>query len=129
MRYLRAVFLVSALLVAIPASGDGVQIRGVDGQLLRLFAPAATVNAIFFIQSDCPISNWYAPVVQQVCREFGSRGVGCTLVYEDVDLNASPHTLDSEVRQHLHEYRYSNMTAAIDRNRAVARHAKVSVTP
>jgi hypothetical protein len=114
---------------ALPAAGDGVQIRSVDGQLLRPFAPAGAANAIFFIQSDCPISNWYAPVVQQVCRDYASRGVGCTLVYEDVDLAASPNVLDGEVRQHLKDYRYSNMTAAIDRARTVARHAKVSVTP
>jgi hypothetical protein len=117
------------LFIALPASGDGVRIRSVDGQTLRLFEPASTVNAIFFIQSDCPISNWYAPVAQQVCREYGSRGVGCTLVYEDVDFGASPQTLDADVRRHLKEYRYSNMPAAIDRTRTVARQAKVSVTP
>ena len=130
MRYLRSFLLGAALwAAALPAAGDGVQIRGVDGRLLRPFTPAGTANAIFFIQSDCPISNWYAPVVQQVCRDYASRGVGCTLIYEDVDLGASPQGLDGDVRRHLQEYRYSNMAAAIDRTRAVARHAKVSVTP
>jgi hypothetical protein len=130
MRYPRALLLGAALwAAALPAAGDSVQIRSVDGQLLRLFAPAATANAIFFIQSDCPISNWYAPVVQQVCRDYASRGVGCTLVYEDVDVNASPQKLDAEVRQHMKEYRYANMTAAIDRTRTVAKQARVSVTP
>jgi hypothetical protein len=130
MRYTRALLLCAILwAVALPAAGDGVQIRGVDGQSLNLFAPAGTANAIFFIQSDCPVSNWYAPVVQQVCRDYASRGVGCTLVYEDVDLAASPQVLDEEVRRHLKEYRYSNMTAVVDRTRAVARHVNASVTP
>jgi hypothetical protein len=130
MRYSRALVLGAVLwVVALPAAGDGVQIRGVDGQSLNLFAPAGTANAIFFIQSDCPVSNWYAPVVQQVCRDYASRGVGCTLVYEDVDLAASPQVLDEEVRRHVKEYRYSNMTAVVDRTRAVARHVNASVTP
>ena len=124
-------FLLGAALwaAALPAAGDGVQIRGINGPMLRPFAPAGTANAIFFIQSDCPVSNWYAPVVQQVCRDYASRGVGCMLVYEDVDLGASPQILDEEVRRHLKEYRYSNMTAAVDRTRVVARHVNASVTP
>ena len=64
-----------------------------------------------------------------MCRDFAARGVDCTLVYEDVDLGATPAALDADVRTHLREYRYGSMTAAVDRTRAVATRARVTITP
>ena len=131
MRYLRAVFLCSMLCaVALPASGDSVTIRNLDGRPVQLLGPSARASAVFFIATDCPISNWYAPTIQQVCREYSGRGVDCTLVYEDVDLGASPKPLDDSVRKHLEEYRYgAAFPATVDRTRAVAKRAKATVTP
>lgn len=106
-----------------------MQFRGVNGEALALFAPKGKASAIFFVASDCPISNWYAPTIQQVCREYASRGVDCTLMYEDVDLGKSPAALDAAVRTHLREYRYDSMTAAVDRTRVVAKRAKATITP
>jgi hypothetical protein len=111
------------------AASDGLQVRGVDGRAFALFAPRGPASAIFFVATDCPISNWYAPTIQQVCREYAARGVDCTLVYEDVDLGVSPGALDAGVRAHLREYRYGAMTATVDRTRVVARRARATVTP
>ena len=114
---------------AVTAGSDGLQVRGIDGQAFALFAPKGTASAVFFVATDCPISNWYAPTIQQVCRDYAARGVDCTLVYEDVDLDAKPAALDAAVRTHLSEYRYGSMTAAVDRTRAVAKRARAMVTP
>jgi hypothetical protein len=111
------------------AASDGLQVRGVDGHAFALFAPRGSASAIFFVATDCPISNWYAPTIQQVCRDFAPRGVDCTLVYADVDLGATPAALDAEVRTHLREYRYGSMTAIVDRTRAVATRARATITP
>jgi hypothetical protein len=111
------------------AAGDPLQFRGVNGEPLVLFAPKAKASAMFFVATDCPISNWYAPTIQQVCRDYTARGVDCTLVYEDVDLGATPASLDRSVRAHLQEYRYASMTAAVDRTRVVAKRAKATITP
>ena len=131
MRYLRVLFLCSSLcVVALPASGDSVTIRNLDGRPVQLLGPSARASAVFFIATDCPISNWYAPTIQQVCREYAARGVDCALVYEDVDLGASPKPLDDSVRKHLEEYRYgATFPATVDRTRAVAKRAKATVTP
>ena len=84
---LPVVVLCAALLTsALTAASDGLQVRGVNGQAFVLFAPKGPASVIFFVATDCPISNWYAPTIQQVCREYSSRGVDCTLMYEDVDL-------------------------------------------
>jgi hypothetical protein len=103
----------------VSAAGDPLQFRGVHGEPLALFAPKGNASVMFFIATDCPISNWYAPTIQQVCRDYASRGVDCTLLYEDVDLGKTPATLDAAVRTHLREYRYGAMTAAVDRTRVV----------
>src|SRR5688572_13960488 len=99
---------------ALTAASDGLQVRGIDGRAFALFAPEGSASAIFFVATDCPISNWYAPTIQQVCRDFAARGVDCTLVYEDVDLGAAPAALDGELRTHLPEYRYRTITATLD---------------
>jgi hypothetical protein len=116
--------------VTLAAAGDrATTIRDVTGATLDPFAPAGAANAVFFVQTDCPISNWYAPTIQQVCREYAARGVGCALMYEDVDLGAGGAVLEQQARRHLREYRYERMPAAIDRTRAIASRAGASVTP
>ena len=124
-----AVFL--AVLAVAPANrGAAVgQILDLDGRPLNSFAPAGAANVIFFVATDCPISNSYAPEIQRVCREYGPRGVGCSLIYEDVDSSTSGTRLDDEVRKHLREYRYADIPAAVDRARTVAKRARASVTP
>ena len=104
-------------------------IRDVTGRALRPFGPAGVANVIFFIATDCPISNSYAPEIQRVCREYGPRGVGCSLMYEDVEAASSASRLEEEVRRHLREYRYANIPAAVDRSRVIAKHARATVTP
>jgi hypothetical protein len=130
MRRRSTVILVAILWATVlHAAGDGLQFRGVNGEPMMLFAPTAKASAMFFIATDCPISNWYAPTIQQVCRDYAARGVDCTLVYEDVDLGATPAALDRDVRAHLRDYRYGSMPAAVDRTRVLATRAKATITP
>jgi hypothetical protein len=127
---LPVLFLAAGLwTTVVSAAGDPLQFRDVNGQPLALFAPKGKASAVFFIATDCPISNWYAPTIQQVCRDYAARGVDCTLVYEDVDIGAAPAALDRDVRTHLQDYRYGSMTAAVDRTRVVAKRAKATITP
>lgn len=105
------------------------QFLDITGRPLDPFQPAGAANVIFFIATDCPISNSYAPEIQRVCREYGSRGVSCSLIYEDVDTAQSGTRLDDEVRRHLHDYRYADIPAAVDRSRTIAKQARASITP
>jgi thiol-disulfide isomerase/thioredoxin len=117
---MRCSFIIFWSGVAVAAA---VQIRGIDGQLLDLFRPAGKANVLFFVASDCPVSNSYAPEIQRLCRDYGSKGVGCSLMYEDVDVNTTA------VRKHLDDYRYRGIPAAIDSERKIATQAKATVTP
>jgi AhpC/TSA family len=105
------------------------EILDLNGHPLKPFEPTGPAGVLFFIATDCPISNSYAPEIQSVCREYGSRGVDCSLIYEDVDLSPSGRQLDDAVRKHLQEYGYTKMPAVVDRARTVAKRAKASVTP
>lgn len=98
-------------------------VRGLDGSLLTPFKPGGAANVLFFIASDCPISNGYAPEIQKLCGEYERKGVRCTLLYEDVGIDRRA------ARKHLDEFRYRGIPAAIDADRTIADHAHATVTP
>ena len=51
--------------------------------LVSLFlVPAGSGARLFiFIASDCPISNYYAREIQDICATNRRQGLTCTLVY------------------------------------------------
>jgi hypothetical protein len=117
---------------AMLSAGDGLarlQMRAVTGGTMTPFVPAGKAGVVFFVATDCPVSNSYAPEIQRVCREYATRGVSCSLIYEDVDIHPTTSHLDQQVRAHLQEYGYAGMPAAIDRDRAAATAAKATITP
>lgn len=133
--HMRSSALVISVFLFVTAAGlaqsDQAHFRlhDVNGRALTPFNPRGRANIVFFVATDCPVSNSYAPVIQRVCREYGSRGVECSLIYEDVDTHPTPAHLDHLVRMHLREYGYAGFTAVVDHDRAAATHAKASVTP
>lgn len=123
--------LVLGCIVVMAQTGHGgsITMRDLDGRTIAPFRPDRSANVVFFVATDCPVSNSYAPEIQRVCREYGPRGVGCSLMYEDVDLHPSTSHLDQQVRQHLREYGYQGVPAVVDRDRAAALHVKATITP
>lgn len=105
------------------------EILDVTGHPVKPFEPAGPASVIFFIATDCPVSNSYAPEIQSICRDYVARGVACSLAYEDVDLTNSAARLNDTVRKHLQEFRYTDIHAVVDSSRVMAKRAKASVTP
>jgi len=103
--------------------GGSLEIRAIDGTALRPLEPAGSANVLFFVATDCPVSNAYAPEIQRVCSAYRSKGVSCALVYEDARVTAA------EVRQHVGEHGYQNIPAAIDADASLAVRVHASVTP
>lgn len=57
-----SVSFLAVLAVAAAARGAAVgQILDLDGRPLNPFAPAGAANVIFFVATDCPISNRTRP--------------------------------------------------------------------
>ena len=72
---------------------------------LSLYALKERLSALFFITTDCPISNSYAPEIQRICSEYGPSGVSCDLIYVD------PALTKADVEKHVKEFGYQNIPA------------------
>ena len=51
----------------------------IDGAVLRPLEPAGIANVLFFVATDCPVSNSYAPEIQRICAAYASKGIACSL--------------------------------------------------
>ena len=100
-----------------------VMIPDVDGIKRIPLQPAGPASVLFFITTDCPISNSYAPEVQRICAEYGAKKVGCHLIYVDPALTVT------DVKKHVKEFRYSGMPAILDPAHTLVRAAGAKVTP
>ena len=96
-------------------------VNGVDRQPLRVDAGKA--NALFFISSECPISNSFAREIARICAGYKSQGVGCDLVYVD------PSISDVQARQHAQEYGHGDYPKIVDRRHQLVKATGVTVTP
>jgi hypothetical protein len=112
----------STLAVPAPAGDDG-QSRDINGRVVTPFAPAGKAHVLFFVATDCPVSNSYAPEIQRICKAYEPRGVACSLAYEDVAVDGAA------VRKHMDAFGYRTLPATIDTSRALADRARASITP
>jgi thiol-disulfide isomerase/thioredoxin len=115
--------MIRIVLMALAVVDPSVQVRDVNGGLLRPFATTGKARILFFLSTECPISRFYAPEIQRICDRYGDRGVACSLIYEDLPLEPAA------VRKHLAEFGYQEISAAIDQTGAVAEQAGAVVTP
>lgn len=76
---------------------------------------------LFFVRTDCPISNRYAPLIQKISSHYGDK-VGFWLVYPGKTASAE------KIRQHKAEYGYK-LPALRDPHHALVAQAQVRVTP
>ncbi len=84
-------------------------------------ADSRPLEVLFFVMTDCPVSNAFAPEIQRVCDHYRERGVRCRLVYEDLRA--------VDFARHNQEYGYGGMPFVFDENRSIARLAGATVTP
>ncbi len=95
-------------------------VNGVDRQPLRVDGKA---NALFFISSECPISNAFAREIARICDGYKSKGVACDLVYVD------PSIGDGQALRHSQEYGHGDYPKIVDRKHELVKAAGVTVTP
>ena len=92
--------------------------------LLLASAQSAHSKAIvlFFITTDCPLSNSYAPEMNRIHDDYAARGVQVYAV------EADPAVPEAEVSQHAREYGYK-FPVLFDPGQVLVRHAGATVTP
>jgi len=120
-----ALSLLAALLLGIGGcDSDGLPgVHDLDGKAVDPTTnTAARITVTLFVDSDCPVSNRYAPEVKRLYRQYASRGVNFWLVYPDPDISVAT------IREHMQSFDY-HMPAARDPEHALVRRAHALVTP
>ena len=79
------------------------------------------IVVLLFVRTDCPISNRYAPAIQELSARHKEQAV-FFLVYP-VESETS-----EQIRNHLHQFGY-HLKALRDPEFALVRESKISITP
>jgi thiol-disulfide isomerase/thioredoxin len=82
----------------------------------------ARAVVLFFVTTDCPLSNGYAPEMSRIEQAYAPRGVLFYAVQGDTTIP------DEEVRRHAREYGY-RFPALLDPRQILAHHTDATVTP
>jgi thiol-disulfide isomerase/thioredoxin len=115
--------LLATVALAAQVFAGTLSMADIDGKELSPLRPAGPAEVLFFITHDCPISNFYAPEIQRICREYGANGVSCALVYVDSRMDGAA------VRKHLADFGYKGIPAILDTKHKVVEAAGAKVTP
>lgn len=114
------------LIPAAPPSPAGKPIwsfEDITGKRLRPFEDeAATVLALVFIATDCPIANAYHPELNRLQRRFTQEGVRFVMVHPHPDTTvqqAQKHAADFEIKAPV----------VVDTTQSITRRVGASVTP
>lgn len=85
------------------------------------FAPGKSkATVLFFIATDCPIANRYAPEIARIDKAYSAKGVKTYRIYTTKDAKA--------IIQHGNEYSLS-MTAVLDSNRSLMAATGAKISP
>ena len=79
-------------------------------------------TAVFFVMSDCPISNVFAPEINRICDDYEGRDVQCYLAYVDPELTAE------QIGEHRTDYGHRRPVIH-DRDQELVRRAGATITP
>jgi hypothetical protein len=121
-RILLLLLLSGALAVGAPGP---VTVRDVEG---RAWAPLTVapgeVHLLFFVSSECPVSNRYAPEIDRIAEAFLTKHVHSFLIY------ATPSIDPSSVRASVKEFHAKTASPAIiDTDLTLTTTTGVTVTP
>jgi hypothetical protein len=94
-----------------------------QGRAVNPFQPrAAKAVVFFFVQTDCPIANRYAPEMRRCCERFSAQGVAFWFVYPHAEEPAEA------IRRHADEHGLGGGVLRDPQHRLVAA-ARARVTP
>lgn len=77
---------------------------------------------LFFLGTDCPISNAYAPEIKRICSHYASKDIAFALIYPDPDLSLA------DIKKHVKAYGYT-CPAFLDPAHRLTHKAGSTVTP
>ncbi|HLJ16047.1 MAG TPA: thioredoxin family protein [Bryobacteraceae bacterium] len=118
--------LLASIAFAIGASGNSLPqfaLTDTAGQVHTSAEWAAKQAVVlFFVTTDCPLSNTYVPEMNRIAHEYGPRGVAFYAVQGDATISAS------EVRRHAKEFGYT-FPYLLDAQESLATFTGATTTP
>ena len=123
MKTLLAGFVAALGMLAQERVDSRISLDDLGGVQQRPFAPpAGQLSALFFVNTDCPVSNSYAREIRRICTGFGGR-LHCYLVYTDPTVGAAA------TAKHKADYGHGGYPAIVDVNHLLVKAAGATVTP
>lgn len=95
-------------------------VNGNDHQPLNAAGQKAT--ALFFVMSECPIANSFAPEISRIAADYKERGVRSYLIYIEDDLSAEA------ARKHAREHEFK-LPTLLDPEHRLVKFTQVTVSP
>jgi thiol-disulfide isomerase/thioredoxin len=114
-------FVAAALVCAARSSGQQASMDLNGHSVNPLAADSGKVVVLVFLRRDCPVSSRYAPVIQQISKQYAD-DASFWLVYPDKD--DSPQA----IRKYLQDYGYS-LRAIRDPGHVLVKLGRVQITP
>ena len=119
MRFLLHLFLAGAVFAASPQF-DLRDTAGARHTAIEWRDKKAIV--VFFIMTDCPLSNGYVPEMNRIAAEYQKQGVAVYAAHSD------PFVGDSTVKTHVQEFGYT-FPVLLDTKLTLARAAGATTVP
>ena len=99
----------------------GLRLRDAAGRLVEPLAKRGQrATLLFFLTTECPIGNAYAPEIGRIVREYEGRGVTCYGVYAQESAE--------EIARHVRDYRLP-LVGLLDPGLQLALRTGARVTP
>jgi hypothetical protein len=127
----QALFMISFKCLGVVAVLGSAGLAGDEPAAVRVTDPAGRVveplaargqkaTLLFFLTTECPVGNRYAPEIARIVRDYQPRGVTCHAVYA--------HETAAEVSGHLREYQLP-LGAVLDPELKLAKLTGATVMP
>ena len=115
--------LIGLAALAWAASGPQLTLRDSEGLLHSSDEWShARATVIFFVTTDCPLSNGYAPEMNRLEQAYAPKGVRFLAVQGDATIP------DADVRQHAKDYAY-RFPVLLDPKESLAHYTGATITP
>jgi AhpC/TSA family. len=115
--------ILAPVVCALALSAASFSIQDVNSVPRFPLNPDGKASVLFFVTTDCPIANSYAPEIQRICSEYGPKKISCDLIYVDPDLTTA------DVKKHMKDFGYANIPAILDSSQKVVHAAGATITP
>jgi len=121
MRWGKFVLRLAPVVLLAPGLSSAQRAFDLDGHGVSPFAADGKITVLVFVRRDCPVSGRYAPVIQQISKQYGDRA-GFWLVYPDK--SETPQA----IRQSIAEFGYS-LPVLRDPDHTLVKLGHVQITP